>query len=84
MKGGYKGENTDLVYDMLQHAEQYIPGLLLLIDFEKLLNYCLGPLSKKHLDFLSLDIQSEDGPKYSIMEYHQELYKMAIHLLFSQ
>ena len=36
IKGMYIGENTRLVYDMLQHAEQNdIPGLLLLIDFEK-------------------------------------------------
>ena len=56
------GENTRLVYDMLQHIEQNdIPGLLLLIDFEKLLIHCPGPLFKKHLNFLTLDIQLEDG-----------------------
>ena len=31
-----------------------------------------------------LYIQLEDGYKYFIMEYHQQLYKMAICLLFSQ
>ena len=36
IKGRYIGENTRLVYDMLQHTEDNaIPGLLLLIDFEK-------------------------------------------------
>ena len=36
IKGRYIGENTRLVYDLMKHTEQKnIPGLLLLIDFEK-------------------------------------------------
>ena len=36
IKGRYIGENTRLVYDLLQFTEENnIPGLLLLIDFEK-------------------------------------------------
>lgn len=36
IEGRFIGENTRLVYDMLQYTEdQNIPGLLLLIDFEK-------------------------------------------------
>ena len=36
MEGRYIGENTRLLYDIMQYTEeQHIPGLLLLIDFEK-------------------------------------------------
>ena len=38
MEGRYIGENTRLLYDIMQYTEgQHIPGLLLLIDFEKAL-----------------------------------------------
>ena len=36
LKGRFIGENTRLIYDMLQYTEENdIPGLLILIDFEK-------------------------------------------------
>ena len=36
MEGRYIGENTRLLHDIMQYTEeQHIPGLLLLIDFEK-------------------------------------------------
>ena len=36
LKGRYIGENTRLIYDLMNYTEQNnIPGLLLLIDFEK-------------------------------------------------
>jgi len=36
IKGRYIGENTRLIYDILHYTEENeIPGLLLLIDFEK-------------------------------------------------
>ena len=36
LKGRYIGENTRLVYDILHSTEEWmVPGLLLLIDFEK-------------------------------------------------
>ena len=36
LKGRYIGENTRLIYDLMNYIEQNnIPGLLLLIDFEK-------------------------------------------------
>ena len=39
------GENTRLLYDLINHTEQKeIPGLLLLIDFEKHLIHCHGLL----------------------------------------
>ena len=36
ISGRYIGENTRLIYDVMHYAEEYnIPGLLLIIDFEK-------------------------------------------------
>ena len=36
LKGRYIGENIRLLYDTLLYAKQYqIPGLLLMVDFEK-------------------------------------------------
>ena len=36
MKGRFIGENSRLVYDLMNYTEQKrIPGLLMLIDFEK-------------------------------------------------
>ena len=36
IKGRYIGENIRLVYDLMSYTEEnHIPGLLLLIDFEK-------------------------------------------------
>ncbi len=36
LKGRYIGENTRLLYDVIQSAKEYnVPGLLLIIDFEK-------------------------------------------------
>ena len=36
MKGRYIGENIRLIYDLLVHTErEHIPGLLLMVDFEK-------------------------------------------------
>ena len=38
LKGRFIGENIRLVYDLLNNTEQkHIPGLLMLIDFEKAL-----------------------------------------------
>ena len=36
IKGRYIGENTRLIYDIMQYTETHnIPGLLVLVDFEK-------------------------------------------------
>ena len=36
LEGRYIGENTRLIYDIIQYAEEKnIPGMLFLIDFEK-------------------------------------------------
>ena len=50
IKGKYIGESTRLIYDLMNHTEQNnIPGLLLLIDFEKAFDsLSLGLLFIKH------------------------------------
>ena len=54
IKGMYIGENTRLVFDMLQHTEQNdIPGLLLLIDFEKAFDSLSWSFIQKALKFLN-------------------------------
>ena len=36
MSGRYMGENTRIIYDLMYYTEENdIPGLILLIDFEK-------------------------------------------------
>ena len=48
-EGRFIGENTRLMYALLQFTEvQNIPGLLLLIDFEKLSNRFFGLLQIKY------------------------------------
>lgn len=45
LKGRYIGENTRFIYDIMSYTEfKNIPGLLVLIDFEKTLTQCLGLL----------------------------------------
>ena len=54
IKVRYIGENTHLVYDMLQHTEQNdIPGLFLLIDFEKAFDSLSCSFIQKALKFLN-------------------------------
>ena len=54
IKGRCIGENTRLVYDMLQHTEQNdTPGLLLLINFEKALDSLSWSFIQKALKFLN-------------------------------
>ena len=57
IKGRYIGENIRLIYDLMNYTEENnIPGLLLLIDFEKRLTLYHGNLYKKLLNFLTLVI----------------------------
>ena len=50
----YIGENTRLIYDVMFCAEKYqIPGLLLLIDFEKAFDSVSWTFIKKTLDFFN-------------------------------
>ena len=54
IKGRYIGENTRLVYDLMKHTEQKnIPGLLLLIDFEKAFDSSSWSFIQKALTFLN-------------------------------
>ena len=53
LKGRFIGENTHLVYDMLQYTEQNnITGLLMLIDFEKAFDSLSWSFIHKALKFL--------------------------------
>ena len=45
LKGRFIGENIRLVYDLMNYKEQkHIPGLLMLIDFEKAFDSIIGNL----------------------------------------
>ena len=52
MTGRYIGENIRLLYDVLLYTEkENIPGLLLMIDFEKAFGSVALPFIQKALDF---------------------------------
>ena len=54
LKGRYIGENTRLIYDLMNYTEQNnIPGLLLLIDFEKAFDSVSWSFIQKVLKFLN-------------------------------
>ena len=54
IQGRYMGENTRLLYDLINHTEQKeIPGLLLLIDFEKAFDSLSWSFIRKSLKFLN-------------------------------
>ena len=56
MEGQYIGENTRLLYDIMQYTEeQHIPGLLLLIDFEKAFDSLSWRFIDKVLDYFNFD-----------------------------
>ena len=55
LKGRFIGENTRLVYDIMQYCEERnIPGLLMLIDFEKAFDSISFRFIEKTLLFLTL------------------------------
>ena len=55
MKGRYIGENTRFIYDLMAYTEsKNIPGLLMLIDFEKAFDSILWYLSTMFYTFLDL------------------------------
>ena len=51
--GRYIGENTRLIYDLLNYTEKKIPGLLLLIDFEIAFDSLSWQFIQKALKFLN-------------------------------
>ena len=54
IKGRYIGENTRLIYDLMNNTKQNnIPGLLLLIDFEKAFDSLSWSFIQKVLKFLN-------------------------------
>ena len=66
--GRYIGENTRLIYDILHYTEEKdIPGILLLIDFEKAFDSVSWDFIKKVLDFFNF------GP--SITKWINTFYK---------
>ena len=70
--GRYIGENTRLIYDLIKYTdEENIPGLLLIVDFEKAFDsiswefipevmdfFNFGPSIKKWISILYKDISS--------------------------
>ena len=66
--GRYIGENVRTLYDLLQYTEKNkIPGLLLLIDFEKAFDSVAWPFIKKVLDFFRFG--------YSIKRWIETFYR---------
>lgn len=54
IQGRYIGENTRLIYDLMNYTEQMnIPGLLLLIDFEKAFDSLSWSFMQKAMKFLN-------------------------------
>lgn len=55
MKGRYIGENTRFIYDPMSHTEvNNLPGLLVLIDFQKAFDYVSMSFVYKVLHLLDL------------------------------
>lgn len=54
ISGRYIGENTRLIYDIMNYMEENnIPGLLLIIDFEKAFDTISWEFIKKVFDFFN-------------------------------
>ena len=53
ISGRYIGENTRLIYDIMNYTDEFnIPGLLLIIDFEKAFDTISWEFMKKNFTFL--------------------------------
>ena len=62
IKGIFIVENIRLIYDIMNYTESNdVPGLLILIDFEKASESFLGNLFKKRYAFLILVLQFKTG-----------------------
>lgn len=54
LKGRFIGENVRMIYDIMQYTEQnQIPGLLMLIDFEKAFDTISWKFIYQTLDFFN-------------------------------
>ena len=68
--GRYIGENTRLIYDILNYTEnENIPGLLLFIDFEKAFDSVSWKFLHSVLDFFNFGDSFKKMDTYSILEY---------------
>ena len=78
MQGRFIAENTRIIYDVLQITkEKRIPGMMLLVDFEKSLWFYSLEIHVKHSDiFLVLGITFVDGLNFCIENPNYVLYKM--------
>lgn len=84
MSNRYIGENTRLIYDIMQYTEdEEILGLLLLIDFEKAFDTLSWNFIQQTLDFfLTLVPLLDSGLRFFIQTKHLRLIKVAISLKF--
>ena len=70
LKGRYIGENIRMIYDTIQYAEkEHIPGLLLMIDFQKAFDSVSWSFIQKSLEFFNF------GP--DIRQWIRTFYKKA-------
>lgn len=68
IKGRFIGENTRLLYDIMNYTEHNkIPGLLMMIDFEKAFDTLSTEFIKKLLIFLTLVPCLKNGYRYFIL-----------------
>lgn len=69
LKGRFTGENLRLIYDLMYYTEQYnIPGLLMLIDFEKAFDTISWSFISKTLDIFNFGPSFKNWIKHSITE----------------
>ena len=80
VSGRYIGDSTRLVYDIMNFTEtKNIPGLLMLIDFEKAFDSISWNFIHKTLTYLGLGETVYNGYNYLIKIYRQELYIVESH-----
>ena len=77
MKNRFIGENTRLLYDVMQYTEEHkIPGLILLIDFEKAFDSVSWKFIDKSLHFFNF------GPKIRELIQRRKIMRDAARDLF--
>ena len=80
IKGRYIGENIRLIYDIMHYTEKLnIPGMLLLIDFEKAFDSLSWTFIEKALDLFNLKTSMKIGlepQEYFTMNFLSESFKL--------
>ena len=67
LSGRYIGENIRMIYDVLSHTENHsLPGIIMMIDFEKAFDSISWSFIKKLLTFSNLVLILNDGLIYFI------------------